>query len=211
MKTIHYSHYHTRYDSFDWINKFVDPGFQNHLKLGKLWLTHAHIVATSAIIPFDLQPFVDRIRDNFKELRHEHEAFFKKNNVSFCHVEERLKALHVETKKFMETVEKLKTRLKNMKKRQENTQFHVVRAINDKIANLPKIFVLESDAGVLKLKNIANTFGSLRYTIKEAVVNDGSGKKLNDLRKEITLFTWCVDTAIRSLDVSNLDLKDDKR
>ena len=47
-------HYHTRYESFGWMCKHVDPEFKYHSTIAKLWSGTALTLADSRIIPYDL-------------------------------------------------------------------------------------------------------------------------------------------------------------
>lgn len=67
-------HYHSNYDSFDWMDKFGDPGFQYHETIAKLWaLVAANLVETPVIqlnatdYANGLKGYVDSVKAKAKE------------------------------------------------------------------------------------------------------------------------------------------------
>ncbi|EPS42499.1 hypothetical protein H072_3508 [Dactylellina haptotyla CBS 200.50] len=56
-------HYHSNYDSFDWMEKYGDPGFKYHVTASKLLGRMALTLAESVVIPFgiaDYAAFLDK-------------------------------------------------------------------------------------------------------------------------------------------------------
>lgn len=63
-------HYHSNYDSFDWMERFGDPGFKYHATIAKLWaLVAANLIETPVIqlnateYALGLQKYVDSVKD----------------------------------------------------------------------------------------------------------------------------------------------------
>jgi N-acetylated-alpha-linked acidic dipeptidase len=63
-------HYHSNYDSFDWMDKYGDPGFEYHATIAKLWaLVAAKLVETPIIqlnateYAIGLRRYVDSVKD----------------------------------------------------------------------------------------------------------------------------------------------------
>ena len=50
-------HYHSNYDSFDWMEKYGDPGFHYHATIAKVWGLLAANLIESPIIPFDARQY----------------------------------------------------------------------------------------------------------------------------------------------------------
>lgn len=66
-------HYHSNYDSFTWMEKFGDPGFEYHATIAKLWaLVAARLVETPVIqlnateYALGLRRYVDSVKDMAK-------------------------------------------------------------------------------------------------------------------------------------------------
>lgn len=49
--------YHSNYDSFHYVRKFGDPGFQTHLAMTQLWGKIAVTLADDALLPFNLSSY----------------------------------------------------------------------------------------------------------------------------------------------------------
>ncbi|KAI5918382.1 peptidase family M28 [Camillea tinctor] len=61
-------HYHGHYDSYAWMAKYGDPGFQVHTAMGQ-WLTLiAYHIADDVIIPWDLPNAAKVLRTHFEDL-----------------------------------------------------------------------------------------------------------------------------------------------
>jgi N-acetylated-alpha-linked acidic dipeptidase len=63
-------HYHSNYDSFDWMEKYGDPGFEYHATIAKLWaLVAARLVETPLIqlnateYAIGLRRYVDSVKE----------------------------------------------------------------------------------------------------------------------------------------------------
>lgn len=46
-------HYHSNYDSFDWMDKFGDPGWHYHVAIAKLWGLLSAKIVEAPVIPFN--------------------------------------------------------------------------------------------------------------------------------------------------------------
>jgi N-acetylated-alpha-linked acidic dipeptidase len=62
-----YGVYHSAYDSFYWMDKFGDPGFQYHVAAAQLWGTLAMRLADADGLSFDYTDYATQIRDYFSE------------------------------------------------------------------------------------------------------------------------------------------------
>ncbi|KAI9759909.1 MAG: hypothetical protein M4579_002034 [Chaenotheca gracillima] len=52
-------HYHSNYDSFDWMNRFGDPGWHYHVAVAKLWSLFAAKLVETPIIGFNTTDYAD--------------------------------------------------------------------------------------------------------------------------------------------------------
>jgi N-acetylated-alpha-linked acidic dipeptidase len=60
--------YHSAYDSYDWMNRFGDPGYQAHVAAGTiagLWLTR---VANAELVPLDYRAYADHLAETVRRL-----------------------------------------------------------------------------------------------------------------------------------------------
>ena len=193
-----YSLYHTIYDNYDWMNKFIDPTYSYHRTLGQLWLTHALMLSDRAIIPFDLKTYVRQMDKHFDRLHQNYKVLLRRNNVSFEFAKSRIKKLLLQVTYFEQTINKLNHHKLN---------FIKVRAINDVIMNFARQFMVRSNIGVQTLKQVYATstkFNGIRFAI-----NKQPGDNWNNVRKEVTALVWCVDMATKSLDLSELQLEEE--
>jgi N-acetylated-alpha-linked acidic dipeptidase len=62
-----YGVYHSAYDSFNWMEKFGDPGFVYHVAAAQIWGTLALRLANARSLPFDYTDYATEIRDFVNE------------------------------------------------------------------------------------------------------------------------------------------------
>lgn len=192
----HVGEYHTRYDSFDWMARFVDPDFRYHLVLGRLCLSHVLILLDSELVPFNLKRYVARMKSNFQQLGKDFHSKFTSYNISLKYVDKKLALMLEEVTRFEKTIRKLDF---------QKIGFDKLRAINDILMSFGQQFLLKSEIRFLnQVYNTMNTFQGIQTAIQE-----DPGENWNNVRKELTYFMWCIDMARRSLDLSELRLHDD--
>ncbi|KAI9781310.1 MAG: hypothetical protein M1839_006103 [Geoglossum umbratile] len=61
-------HYHSNFDSFDWMDKFGDPGWHYHVTMAKLWSLLAAKLAETPIIPFNATDYADGLGSYLKSV-----------------------------------------------------------------------------------------------------------------------------------------------
>ena len=68
-------HYHSNYDSFDWMDSFGDPGFHYHATVAKMWALVAAHLADSPVVPLNatdyataLSQYIARLKDSATQL-----------------------------------------------------------------------------------------------------------------------------------------------
>ncbi|KAI9823249.1 MAG: hypothetical protein M1826_000192 [Phylliscum demangeonii] len=60
-------HYHSNYDSFDWMEKYGDPGWKYHVTIARLWaLLAVHLIET-AVIPFNATAYADALKQYLRD------------------------------------------------------------------------------------------------------------------------------------------------
>jgi N-acetylated-alpha-linked acidic dipeptidase len=62
-----YGVYHSAYDSFNWMEKFGDPGFVYHVAAAQIWGTLALRLANARALPFDYADYATELRDFINE------------------------------------------------------------------------------------------------------------------------------------------------
>ncbi|KAL1953172.1 hypothetical protein VTO42DRAFT_3432 [Malbranchea cinnamomea] len=55
--------YHSCYDTFEWMERFGDPGFQYHRVLGQIWGLLLLEISYQPIIPFDLEAYAAKVTE----------------------------------------------------------------------------------------------------------------------------------------------------
>ncbi|KAL1311414.1 hypothetical protein AAFC00_001576 [Neodothiora populina] len=55
--------YHSCYESFEWMTKYGDPGFQYHKTLAQVWALLILEIADRPIIPYDLKYYAQKVND----------------------------------------------------------------------------------------------------------------------------------------------------
>jgi hypothetical protein len=53
------------YDTFEWMNKFGDPGFNYHRALAQIWALLILEVADQALLPFDLRTYATAVQKTY--------------------------------------------------------------------------------------------------------------------------------------------------
>ncbi|XP_066916274.1 N-acetylated-alpha-linked acidic dipeptidase 2-like isoform X2 [Clytia hemisphaerica] len=194
-------HYHTAYESFGWMDKKLDPGFIHHLAIGRLWAGHLLLIAESDILPYDLVQFTEQLQSYFKQFDDYYKEILGNQTISLDFAKQRINALLEKCKTFQKHVDAVK------KSKNEDKDLKL-RAINDKLMNFERNFIIKGLAKNEATRHAvyatsSNTLKSMKFNgigeaIKDAVKNGGDW---DEVRKQITLLVWCIDTANRSLDV----------
>lgn len=55
-------HYHSNYDSFDWMQNFGDPGWHYHISMAKLWAVMTAKLVETPILFFNATDYADALR-----------------------------------------------------------------------------------------------------------------------------------------------------
>lgn len=191
-----YPQYHTSYDNFRWMSKFIDPTFKYHLAIGKLWLLHTLSLADNILLPFDLATYADHLEKAFLKLEKKYEELLKKNDVDFEPIKKSINLLNVKIYEFNKAKDKL-----DFKKLDPI----ILRLVNDVISNFGRQF---AQTGSMKVVYKEGRFDTLKKAIEFAHGKKGKVgvniDKWDAVRKELTLILWCIDTVHQSLDLSEL-------
>lgn len=193
------SQYHTRYDSFAWMTKFIDPDFTIHLATAQLCASQMLSFSDSIVMPFNVASYVKQVKRYLKEF----EGFYKKSlarrHIDLKFVKTRLNALIKKADRFHDYISKL-----NLK----HANAYEIRSINDKLMNFERNFLLPNIVEKDSTRHVI--YGATPYYLElskfpgitEAIYFATNNEKddWDVVRKQITLLVWCIDSANRSLD-----------
>lgn len=195
-----YSLYHTRYESFGWMEKYVDPNFKYHLTIAKLWAGYLMLMADTTIIPFNLYEYTVQVEEFFNQLELEYKELLDNQSISLDFARHRLSALNNKTKAFQEYVHDL-----NLNK----TSDFELRSVNDKIMKFEQNFLVTGITTRTSSRHVIysgapNHLKATKFPgITEAIYFAATDPRndWDEVRKQITLLVWCFDTANTSLDL----------
>ena len=94
-------HYHSNYDSFDWMDRFGDPGWHYHVVIAKIWgLLTAQLVETP-IIKFSAGEYAIALKNYIKALKEQiHDKGLERDGYDFGPLDEVLDELETTSDKF---------------------------------------------------------------------------------------------------------------
>jgi len=191
-------HYHTRYESFGWMSKYVDPDFLYHKTITKLWLSHGLRMADSSLIPLNVLKYCLQLKSFFDKFETAHTKYLQPQNIKLDFMKERIDVLVEEAKKFVKAVEEKKDKLNALE----------LRAVNDIIMQFERNFLSNQMNIHTSARNVV--YSSPQKTLEPSqkfpgiqhamyFAQNGLVKDWDEVKKQITLVVWCIDTAIRSL------------
>lgn len=123
--------YHSNYDSYLWLDRFGDVGFNKHKAMAQLWGLVAVKLAGVDVIPFTTADYAKTLSKHFANLKAENEALDGKE------FEEALANFGVHAKKFDERVSSLRTQGQGD-----------LDAVNCQLIALERTFLLEKGSGL---------------------------------------------------------------
>ena len=77
-----YPLYHSSYENFDAMKRFLDPDFSHHLALGRMWGWMGVAMADSALLPLDVGGTAKALHLFASELRQKFGTHLNKNSIS---------------------------------------------------------------------------------------------------------------------------------
>ncbi|XP_031556216.1 N-acetylated-alpha-linked acidic dipeptidase 2-like isoform X2 [Actinia tenebrosa] len=125
-----YPTYHSLFDTFNYVKKFVDPFFHTHLAVTKMWLTSVYLLAESPIIPFSLGDYVSVINGSVLKLKKDYGKQLDNQSIS-------LEYLFKAVDKFSRGVKYMQTKIDNT----QTNDTDALRTINDRLMGLEKTFL----------------------------------------------------------------------
>ena len=77
-----YPTYHTLYDNFNYVSKFIDPDFRYHTLIAKIWLLYTVEVADARVLPFNITRFADKLFRDVQMLEEDFQKISVPKNIS---------------------------------------------------------------------------------------------------------------------------------
>jgi N-acetylated-alpha-linked acidic dipeptidase len=127
--------YHSKYDSFFWMEKFGDPGFRKHEAMAKLWGLLALRLASQAILGFSATSYARQLSKGFSVLDISSDVDYDK----LSHV---IEVFSEEALKLDREAEKLRLHLK-ISNLHESTSCSAINSINNKFRSIERGFLNE--------------------------------------------------------------------
>merc|ERR1719494_42641 len=191
-------HYHTRYESFGWMSKYVDPDFRYHKTIAMLWLNHGLRMADAPLIPLNVLKYCLQLKSYFEKFENAHSKYLKPQNITLDFMRERIDVLVEEARKFTNIIKDKKDKLNAFE----------LRAVNDIIMQFERNFLSNQMNMRTSTRNVV--YSSPQKTLEPSqkfpgiqhamyFAQNGLVKDWDEVKKQITLVVWCIDTAIRSL------------
>jgi len=193
------SQYHTRYDSFGWMTRYIDPDFTIHLAMAQLCASQMLVISDSVILPFNLASYTKQAKRFLKEFEQLYEHQLTDHDIDLSFAKKRLNALIKKAELFHRYISKLDLK---------HASPYETRSINDKLMNFERNFLLPN---IVKNKSIRHViFGATPHYLElskfpgitEAIyfASKNENDDWDSVRRQIVLLTWCIDNANRSLD-----------
>lgn len=177
-----YPVYHSIHDTFNWVEKFVDPSFLIHLSVCELSARLLLRICDSNLVPIDVTSYSDALLDSREKLAKEVLSKLKNKSISLDHIGEAIKEFNKTTHEF-----------ENRKKSLKSTDFSKLRILNNQMANLEKIFInpyglpgRPDTRNIVFAPAVVNSYGSTSFPgISDAV----SAKEVDwfEVKKQINI------------------------
>lgn len=127
---IGYPLYHTSYETFYLVERFMDPDFFALTSITKVISELTRVLSDSIILPFDLENYYQDIKYQVKLFNKEYSLLLQKLNVNLTYLEESVENLG-------KNVNDFKNRLKSIDK----SNFRLVRQFNEQLKNFERSFL----------------------------------------------------------------------
>ncbi|XP_047129884.1 glutamate carboxypeptidase 2 isoform X1 [Hydra vulgaris] len=193
--------YHTRYESFDWMTKFVDPNFKYHLTIGRLMLGSALLASDKIIVPLFVVDYVNQVKFFLNKFNQSYATILSKQGISLDFAKAKSEELLRKAERFQSYVDSLSEK--------DLSNPYVVRKINDKIIHFEKNFLVQNLIRRVGVAHVVYADTSFKLKdekfpgIGEAIyfASKNTTDDWDSVRKQITMLVWCFDTANISLDL----------
>ena len=82
-----YAVYHSVYDTYQWLTRFVDPDFSYHMTTTQVAARSLMLTADSIVLPFDVRHYPKSLRRSLRELNDTYGKELYQNNVTLDYID----------------------------------------------------------------------------------------------------------------------------
>ncbi|XP_014674344.1 PREDICTED: N-acetylated-alpha-linked acidic dipeptidase 2-like isoform X2 [Priapulus caudatus] len=129
-----YPLYHSAYETFFLMDKLMDPTFEYHAAVTKMWGEMARNHADSILVPIDLSYYGTSLVDSVAKLQKDYKQLFIDSGVTFA---ASLDVLETEVKSFQKRIKQFMQEANEV----DHTNTLAVRAVNDQLMLLERAFL----------------------------------------------------------------------
>jgi len=140
-------HYHSNYDSFDWMDKFVDQSWEYNAAIARVWALFAANLVETPIIQLNVTDYAQALKGYLQKVAEKPESSLLANDesVSFGKLEASIDALIARAVEFDFYAESLGKQVKEgvpwWKLWERVRLYHEVRQVNNKYKNFERQFL----------------------------------------------------------------------
>lgn len=127
-----YPLYHTMYETFHLVSAIMDPTFEYHLVIARVWGEIGRMLADSLILPIDCESYAVRMKDSIDYMKtiYGDQMAARPTPITFDSIDENLE-------KFATAAKNLHSRIETMDK----TNPFAVRSVNDQLLFMERAFI----------------------------------------------------------------------
>uniref|UniRef100_F6ZAX9 Glutamate carboxypeptidase 2 n=1 Tax=Ciona intestinalis TaxID=7719 RepID=F6ZAX9_CIOIN len=125
-----YPVYHSVYETFSLVEKFVDPGFQYHVSVSRVWGEIGRKLADSPVLPLDCRLYAQDLAKKRDDLITYYGSDMEKNGVDFAQLNESIRI-------FIQSANEIHQRIQSI----DISNAYETRAINDQLMLLERSFI----------------------------------------------------------------------
>lgn len=186
-----YPTYHSIYDTFAYVKRFVDPHFTTHLAIAQVWASTAFLLAETPVLPINCSDYAVALNKGALDIKKKYEGDLTKKGISLEYLD---KAIQM----FREGVNTMQSLINNV----NITDPWALSSINDRLTGLEKNFL--NTAGLpgrplywhsifapsLHNSYASATFPGLHDALLDAVNNGSWSLVREELSNTIVAIEW---------------------
>uniref|UniRef100_H2Z0Q3 glutamate carboxypeptidase II n=1 Tax=Ciona savignyi TaxID=51511 RepID=H2Z0Q3_CIOSA len=154
-----YPVYHSVYETFELVNKFVDPGFKIHLAMAQVWGELARKLADVPILPVDCRVYATDLAQKRDALYQQYGSKMESNGIDFSQLNDTILI-------FTTSADNIHKRIASI----DSTNAYETRMINDQLMQLERAFIDQNPLPgrvayrhVISAPSQHNTYGSTAF------------------------------------------------
>ncbi|XP_035670484.1 aminopeptidase NAALADL1-like [Branchiostoma floridae] len=199
-----YPAYHTAFDTFDYVKRFIDPEFKAHQAVARVAIETVRVLSDSMILPFDLLSFADKMQAYLTGVQLEHGEVLTAQGVS-------LEYLESAVTNFTSAAVRLERKIGDVNKLNPLD----VRALNDKLLYLERAFIdplglpgppflWHVAAGFSRFNSSSAAFPSLTDAILDDSIMNPE-QRLDAINKRLSVITFIIQSAASILTEAGME------